>query len=360
MAGNGSNGRRMKKRSTALLRVLAGANRVAVVTHDNPDPDAISSCMGLRRLISVKLGIPTDVVCRMPPQAGENRVAADISGFGAIAVLDPDWTAYDRFVLIDTQPGSGFNCLPPEIIPDGAVDHHGIHGRLKGIKYRDIRKSFGATASIITSYLMEQEVPIPSTLGAALLFGIEVDTTGLAGEQSYEDDKALSFLHLIADKSELVKMRFARLPQEYFEAFLLGIQGAFIYEDCILAYLGDLRSPEMTAIVAEFLLRFEGIAWVMCMGSYGEGKTMYLSLRTTTGKDASRLMGKLVDKIGSGGGHRTKAGGRVAMGEPPLGGPRDVYEIVRRRLLRALKINVARGRRIVQKKDILAGLEWTS
>jgi hypothetical protein len=96
------------------------------------------------------------------------------------------------------------------------------------------------------------------------------------------------------------------------------------------------------------------------MGTFAETRQMYLSLRTTIDRDASQIMARLVQRVGSGGGHRTKAGGRIGLGEPPVGKPRDAYELVRRRLLRLLHINVARGRRLVQKKDILAGLEWTS
>jgi nanoRNase/pAp phosphatase (c-di-AMP/oligoRNAs hydrolase) len=347
-----------KKRSRKLLDALAGAKRVAVVTHDNPDPDAIGSCMGLRALVSAKLGVPADIICRQAPRAGENRVAADVSGFTDTIVTAPDWSRYDRIVLIDTQPGSGINPLPPDVQATAAVDHHGIHGSLRGLKYRDIRRSFGATASIVTHYLIEQNIEIDPVLGAALLFGIEVDTRGLNGHQGPEDDKALSRLHLVADKKLLNRMRYARLPQPYFEAFLLGLQGAFIYEDCIIAYLGDLESPEMTAIVADFLLRFEGITRVLCMGS-SKGECMILSLRTAdVDDDAGKRMASLVRGYGAGGGHRAKAGGKIPFVKDDADSPREVYELVRRRLLRMLGVKAARGRRLVQKKDIVDGLEW--
>jgi len=349
--------RRRKKRSRRLLEAVAGGTRVAVVTHDNPDPDAMASCMGLHLLISTKTEMPVDVVCRLPPRAGENRVVFDVSGFGAAAVTEPDWTRYDRIVLVDTQPASGNNCLPVDAPVHAAVDHHGVHGRLTGIKFRDIRKSVGATASIVTGYLIEQSVEILPALGAALLFAIEVDTYGIAGVQHSTDDQALSHLHLVADKPLLNRMRYARLPQHYFEAFLLGLQGAFIYEDCIIAYLGELESPEMTAIVAEFLLRFEGIRFVLSMGAFQEG--MSLSLRSTDpGIDAGKMMAGLVRGYGTGGGHQAKAGGRLMFESPVVDNPRSAYKLLRRRLLRLLHINVARGSRLVQKKDIMAGIEW--
>lgn len=346
-----------KVRSARLLEVLAGARRIAIVTHDNPDPDAIASAMALRKLIGIKLDVPVDVVCRLPPRAGENKIVAEVSGFAEAAVTAPDWPRYDRVVLIDTQPDSGFNCVPPEVTVTAAIDHHGSNGRSRPVKFKDIRRASGATASILTSYLIEQDVEIDPVLGAALLFGIEVDTGGIAGVQGPDDDKALSRLHLVADKALLSRMRYARLPQPFFEAFLHGLQGAFIYEDCILAYLGDLESPEMTAIVADFLLRFEGVRRVLCLGTFQE--TMILSLRTMEPTDdAGKKMAGLVRGYGTGGGHRAKAGGRIPFVRDDADSPREVYELIRRRLLRMLHIKVGRGRRLVQKKDIVAGVEW--
>ena len=50
------------RRSTRLLNALDGYERVLVVTHDNPDPDAIASGWGLCWLIREKLGKPTRLI----------------------------------------------------------------------------------------------------------------------------------------------------------------------------------------------------------------------------------------------------------------------------------------------------------
>lgn len=352
-------GPRRRTPSDRLLEVLAGAKRIALVTHDNPDPDAISSSIGLRKLIAHRLHVPVDVVCRLPPKAGENRALSQACGFETVAVTAPDWTAYDRVVLVDTQPATGYNCVPADVAVTAAIDHHGTGGRLKGVKFADIRRTFGATATIVTGYLMEQQVSIDPVLGAALLFGIEVDTGGIAGTQSKDDDLALSRLHLIADKELLVRLRHTRLPQSYFEAYVHGLQGAFIYDDCILSYLGELESPEMTAIVADFLLRFEGVRRVVCAGTYRDGLSM--SMRTMDAdEDAGKRMKHLVRGYGTGGGHRAKAGGRIAFRESDRSADdaRGVYGIIRRRLLRMWRIRSSRGRRLVARRDILEGLDW--
>jgi len=43
-------------------------------------------------------------------------------------------------------------------------------------EYIDIRPNIGATATIMTKYLQELEIPIKTELATALLYGIKVDT----------------------------------------------------------------------------------------------------------------------------------------------------------------------------------------
>ena len=49
-------------KSDELLQTLRGYDRILVVMHDNPDPDAIASGWGVEVLIQEKLGIPVRLV----------------------------------------------------------------------------------------------------------------------------------------------------------------------------------------------------------------------------------------------------------------------------------------------------------
>src|SRR6185436_12414769 len=179
----------------------------------------------------------------------------------------------------------------------------------------DIRTDVGATASIIFSYFMELEIPIKPALGATLLYAIESDLAGAAGQPGELDNVALSSLTLLADTRKLYKMRYVDLPQSMYISFANGLNNATYYGDALATFLDVIDSPEKPANVADFLLRFDQVQYALVMAIF-EGK-LVMSIRTSpTGAakiTAAELARRLVRNIGDGGGHRTKAGGAVPL-----------------------------------------------
>src|SRR5258706_5865416 len=95
-------------------------------------------------------------------------------------------------------------------------------------------------------------------------------------------------------------------------------------------------------VMADFLLRFKPVQWVLVTAV--NGQSLAMSLRTSTNKgSAADVMKKLLRNLGDGGGHKTKAGGSILM---EGGSPAEVdklREILRRRLLPALNIKMSKG-----------------
>jgi nanoRNase/pAp phosphatase (c-di-AMP/oligoRNAs hydrolase) len=112
------------------------------------------------------------------------------------------------------------------------------------------------------------------------------------------------------------------------------------------SHLDRMESPEAPAVIADFLLRFQPVQWVLVTAV--NGQSLAMSLRTSTNKgSAADVMKKLLRNLGDGGGHRTKAGGSILM---EGGSPAEVdklREILKRRLLRALGIKMSRGQNLV-------------
>jgi nanoRNase/pAp phosphatase (c-di-AMP/oligoRNAs hydrolase) len=226
------------------------------------------------------------------------------------------------------------------------VDHHRARGRRPACAFCDIRTDVGATSSIIFSYFMELEVDIPSDLAATLLFAIETDLAGAAGQPGELDNMALSSLTLLADTRKLYRMRYADLPQGVYTAYADGLASAVYYDSAMTSHLEGIESPEMPAIIADFLLRFEAVQWVLVTAV--NGMSLQLSLRTSSSRlSAADVMRRLIRKLGEGGGHRTKAGGAIAMETGNAAEVERVRKTLRRRLLRALKIPMSHGQRLV-------------
>ncbi|MFT3788444.1 MAG: DHH family phosphoesterase [Tepidisphaeraceae bacterium] len=332
--------RRTRSRPGAkrLLKLLAGKKRILITSHLHPDPDAIASCMAMRTLLRAKL--PKDVeICisiKGPIAGGVN------AAFNQLASLDlTPWedeklkTHYDAILLLDVQPQFAYSPIPTDVQVLAVIDHHRARGRPPKLPFRDIRPDVGSSTSIVFSYLMEQSVDIDSQLGATLLYAIESDLAGAAGQPNELDNVAISNLTLCADPRLLYQMRYAELPREYYIAFARGVSEAFSNDSVLTSFLGPITTPEMTAVVADFLLRLSGIQWVLVTATYN-GR-LILSLRTNAAKSsAGEMMRKLIRGLGEGGGHRTKAGGFIKLEN---GTPTEVERAratLRKRLLKLL------------------------
>ena len=62
-----------RRRSDRLLKILAPFEEIVIVTHDNPDPDALAAGWGVGLLIREKLGRPARLVGGGEIMRAENR-----------------------------------------------------------------------------------------------------------------------------------------------------------------------------------------------------------------------------------------------------------------------------------------------
>ena len=301
-----------RPRATRLLRVLKGKKKVLVTAHAHPDPDALATSQAMAALLRATLPTGVVVEIRFKGQLGGGLNA----GFTRLAEIDAlSWddeavAGYDAIILVDCQPGFANNPLPPGAAATAIVDHHRGRGRRPQAAYVDIRPEVGATASILFSYFMELQTPIPRELAAPLLFAIESDLAGAAGQQAGLDTIAISNLTLLADARKLSQMRYVRLPEDYYTVFADAIDGATRYDDIIVSHLGEVRFAEIPAVMADFLLRCQGVNWVMVTARH-DGRFIF-SLRTaTTRQSAGEVARRLTRGLGDGGGHKTKAGGAI-------------------------------------------------
>jgi nanoRNase/pAp phosphatase (c-di-AMP/oligoRNAs hydrolase) len=339
---------RRHPRARRLIRLLRDKKNILVTTHQFPDPDALASSIALSRLLRAKLrDAKVDISIKGKIGGGYNAAFEQYSDLDAVPWDDDKLARYDAIILCDTQPPFKFSPLPPGMQATAVIDHHRSRGRRPKCAFCDIRTDVGATASIIFSYMMELEVDIPPDLAATMLFAIETDLAGAAGQPGDLDNVALSSLTLLADTRKLYKMRYADLPQSVYVAHASGLNNAVTYDSVMVTHIESIETPETPAIIADFLLRFEPTRWVMVTAV--RGNALVLSLRTGSSGSASDVARRLLRNIGEGGGHRTKAGGSIPLETGSAAEIERLRTLLRRRLLRALKIPVSRGQRLVPK-----------
>ncbi len=339
-----------KPRAKKLVALLAGKTNVLITTHEHPDPDALASALGLSTLLQTVLK-DTNITVSIKGQisGGVNAVFVREANFKLAPWDEAGLKDFDAILLVDVQPRFAFNPLPADVHPTAIVDHHrGKRGNKSTCPFCDIRTDVGATASIIFSYFMELDVPIGPALGATLLYAIESDLAGAAGQPGELDNVALSSLTLIADPRKLYQMRYVDLPQSYFAAYAQAIANATFAENALITHLDAIDSLEQPAVMADFLLRFDKAHWAL-VTAVNEGK-LILSLRTSVPKaSAADVMRRLLAKLGEGGGHRTKAGGFVKLATGSAGEIEGVRKKLWRRYLGAVGLKPARGQKLISK-----------
>ena len=143
-------------------------------------------------------------------------------------------------------------------------------------------------------------------------------------------------------------MRYVDLPAAYFVSYAAALNNAVRHEGgagAIVSHLGPIDSLEKPAVMADFLLRLDGVQWSMVTAVHED--RLVLSLRTRSkAVSAVDVIRKITREIGTGGGHRLKAGGFVELaGQVPA----TVHATLARRLLRALGIRGGKGSLLVPK-----------
>src|SRR6185295_941312 len=136
----------------------------------------------------------------------ENRALVEVLHLDLVPVEEVQWRPNDAVVMVDSQPRTGRHTFPEHVPLYAVIDHHDTPGDLDGVAFTDIRSSHGATCTVVTKYLLEQDTTIPEKVATALLYGIETEVTGYPREASPADDAALITLYPVADKDLIAQI----------------------------------------------------------------------------------------------------------------------------------------------------------
>ncbi len=340
-------------------RFLAGLSEFAgaiMVSHVHPDPDSLGSMIGLAHLIETCAGIPVQITQDGPICRAENRAMVETLDLNLTPIEKIHWSDDQAVVMVDSQPKTGRHSFNGEANIYAVIDHHQTPGDLDGIPFLDIRRGVGATCSLVTRYLLEQEIGIPEHVATCLFYGIETELSGYPREASALDDTALQILYPLIDRDAVAKIKNAPLPETFYETLLHALQSSFIYDKLLISWINDLPNPELCSQCVEFMIRHEGIRWAICAGVHED--RLVLSLRTNAIRaQGGDLLQNVVQKMGGrAGGHDRRAGGYISLASTSPSAIEQVQSEFRRRVLKALQIEETRGRRLVPRGEMLRNM----
>ncbi|MEA3545161.1 MAG: DHH family phosphoesterase [Thermodesulfobacteriota bacterium] len=293
-----------------LIEWIRGRGKVLIVSHDNPDPDSIAAAVALRHLLLMKTG--QDAVLTYGGVIGrsENRKMVELLEIPLVPIDELNLRQFAVTCMVDTQPQTGNNSLPADQPVHVVIDHHQSKKEFADICWFDVREHYGASATILYEYLNSQEVSINTKLATSLFYAIKSETQDLGREWSKADREAYLKLLPLSNNRILFDIIHPQVSRDYFSSFRTAIDNAQIYGEILVSNLGKIENPDLVAELADFLLRQQGVQYVLGLGWYNG--TQILSMRSLN-PDAklSMIIQEMVAGIGTAGGHGMIAGGQI-------------------------------------------------
>lgn len=307
-AGTGEGGERMAA-LLGTLRRLSGP--LAVVAHDNPDPDAIASAIGLARIAEL-VGVPAEPCYHGDISHQENRALVNLLDLPLRHVESLDIDQYGGIALVDhSRPGVN-DSLPEDTPIDIVVDHHPPRGPVEAT-YVDIRAELGSTSTIIAEYCDRLGREPDRQLATALLYGIRVDTREFTREVSVADFEAATDLLRVADADTLKRVESPSFSADTVDTLARAIRRRDVRGSTLATCVGRINDRDALSQAADRLLDIEDITISFVYG-FREG-TVYASARARgTDVDLGELLREALGQIGSAGGHADMAGAQVPLG----------------------------------------------
>jgi nanoRNase/pAp phosphatase (c-di-AMP/oligoRNAs hydrolase) len=287
-------------------RYFADADRVLILLHNEPDPDALAAGLALRNVLR-RTRTTAIIAALQGVTRPENVRMADLLDIQVETMTPEELRGFDRIATVDVQPHY-FGGLLPRV--DLVVDHHPEQTGYTAV-FKDIRPNYGSTCTILTEHLRAVDVNISERTATAMLYAIKSDTLFFARHTNRVDLDAFSYLYPRADPALIRKMEGAEITLERLEHVTRALATSRLRNRVFSAFLGETSREDFIPYTADFLLQLEDVKWTMVSGIVGG--QFILSVRNLGyTRNAGEFVKLYFGDIGSAGGHRAMAKAVVA------------------------------------------------
>jgi len=282
-------------------RFFSDADKIVILLHNDPDPDAMASGLALRTVL--RRTRQTAVIAALQGVTRpENLRMMNLLDIQIEIITPADLAHFDRVAMVDVQPHYFSGAIDRV---DLVVDHHPEQSGYTAV-YKDIRADYGSTSTIFTEHLRAVDVNISERIATAMLYAIKSDTLFFNRHANRVDIEAFSYLYPLADAAMIRKMEGAEITPERLDAVIAARQRGRIEEKVFCSFLGDVAREDFIPYVADFYLQLEDIQWTIVFGIVHD--SLVMSVRNLGySRNAGEFVRKYFNAIGSAGGHRAMA-----------------------------------------------------
>ncbi len=322
-----------------LQKLTEPCKNLLILTHPNPDPDAIASALGMRAVLGRNKQSATIGYLGQPLSRPENLAMLGLLDIDLKRVRGDELAAFDGIVLVDCQQNVFGGVDIPDVL--AVVDHHPERPDFKA-PYQHIVPEEGSTATIITRYLRSLDIVPSQRLATALLYGVKSDTFFLQRDVNDEDIDSFMYLYPLANINVLRRMEQPELPGRHVRAMGQALAESTFRNGLFVAGTTSAmaRAEDLAPRLAEIGLQTEGAEWAAAYVLSRD--SLVISVRNVGYvRHAGRAVAAAFGELGSAGGHRSAARAVVdkTLVIEDLGSELDrgVGRWVRRRLTDAIK-----------------------
>src|SRR5215211_1104791 len=288
-------------------RYFSDADRVLIMLHNDPDPDAMASGLALRNVLR-RTKATAIIGAIQGVTRPENLRMVNLLDIHVEAITFDSVREYDRIAMVDVQPhyfGGAIDRV------DLVIDHHPEQPGYTAV-FKDVRADYGSTSTILTEHLRAVDVNISERTATAMLYAIKSDTLFFNRQANRVDIEAFSYLYPLADAALIRKMEGAEITLERLDYVMKAYRSGSLVDQVFCASLGATPREDFIPYVADFFLQLEDVKWTLIAGVVND--TLIVSVRNLGyTKNAGEFARRFFADIGSAGGHRAMAKAVVPM-----------------------------------------------
>lgn len=294
----------VRARVGQLRARLDDARQIVVLTHPNPDPDAIAAALAMRTVLGRDRRTCTLGYLGRPLSRPENVTMLELLEIDLVRLEPKDLPAFDAIILVDCQENlfTGLE-LPPVA---AVIDHHPDQAQYSAA-YRDVVPEEGSTSTILTRYLQALQIEPSQRLATALLYGIKSDTLFLHREVGDDDLAGFLYLYPRANVNLLRRIETPELPLASLKLLGQALEQACRVGEIFVAGIdAEGAREDLAARLADFGLQAKGATWSLAWVRVGD--ELVVSVRNVGWvRHAGRAVEAAWGRWGPAGGHRSAA-----------------------------------------------------